>query len=146
MRGLPGSGKSTRALKLFEAAKDKNESVMIVSADDYFTKPDGSYEFKANRLGEAHAKCLRDFIDALYAGFELVIVDNTNIRLEEFETYLQVATLAGAKIEIDGCKPKDTAELEMWHKRCVHGVPLESMKRRAGQWQDIPLGWRVTYV
>lgn len=145
MRGLPGSGKSTRALAALKKAGTEGKSAIICSADEFFMK-NGTYEFDAKKLSAAHKQCLEGFIDALYAKFKLIIVDNTNIKLDEFEIYMKIGALAGAEIQIDAKKPADDAELLAWHDRCIHGVPLEKVRSRAKQWEDIPAGWNVIYV
>lgn len=137
MRGLPGSGKSTRAKAHAAVTASTGHTWAIVSMDQYFTADDGSYEFKPNRLTEAHRDCYQRFIYWLELGTNVVIVDNTNVRYEEFELYVRVAKLAGYSVVYDQVKPKDAAEIEMWHARCVHGIPLEKMRRRAAQWQDV---------
>lgn len=38
---------------------------MIVSADDYFMR-DGTFHFDVNKIGEAHASCLRRFLDFVH--------------------------------------------------------------------------------
>ena len=146
MRGLPGSGKSTRATKAAEEARARGELTVVVGADHYFTRPDGSYEFRGNKLTEAHRECFSKFVDALFNHTHLVIVDNTNIKLDEFDLYLKVALLAGYAVEIDEVKPKDGNEIKAWHARCVHGVPLDKMQSRWSQWEDLPRSWTVTFI
>lgn len=146
MRGLPGSGKSTRARKAQQEAEKQGQTAVICSADDFFITRDGSYVFKPARLGEAHHQCLVKFIEALFAGIDLVIVDNTNIRVPEFILYMKLAKIAGRMIEIDGAKHISVAEITMWHARCVHDVPMETMKKRAEQWEDVPTSWEVVHV
>jgi AAA domain-containing protein len=145
MRGLPGSGKSTRAKQALEKAKAEGKSAIICSADDFFMKG-GKYEFDPKKIFAAHRECFDTFIEGLYARYDLVIVDNTNIKLDEFEIYMKVGAIANLEVQIDGKRPKDDAEILMWHKRCVHDVPLDKVRSRAQQWQDIPSGWRVVYV
>lgn len=136
-RGLSGSGKSTSSKKQLKQAEDKGLVGVICSADDYFVR-DGKYEFKGNKLNEAHRECFNKFVDALVEGFDLVILDNTSIRIEEFETYVKVAKLAGYKVQIIEKKPKDDAELVSWWKRCVHDVPLDKVRSRWQQWEQLP--------
>lgn len=141
MRGCPGSGKSTRAKERARRSRELGLSVVIVSADDYFVDADGRYEFDGRRLNEAHKQCFDGFVDGLFHGFDVVILDNTNIKFSEFELYLKVASLAGRDIIIDGRAPKDDAEVLEWHRRNVHGVPFDKVQSRARQWEDIPPEW-----
>ncbi len=50
MRGLPGSGKSTLAKNI----ANLYSNTTICSGDDYFTNPEGVYEFDASKLADAH--------------------------------------------------------------------------------------------
>ena len=115
MSGLPGSGKSTWIKK-----HSKDETVC--SADHFFMR-DGEYCFNPSQLGEAHASCMRRFIDALSKG-QNVIVDNTNLSWDEISPYYSVAKAFGAKVSL--CTVE--CSMEVAHSRCVHGVPLVAYK------------------
>lgn len=112
LRGVPGSGKSTWARLAYpDAAK--------FSADDYFMQ-NGQYVFDPSKLGEAHATCLRGFIDwAQRPTSEVAIVDNTSTTIAEVSPYASIALAYGHDIEIITflCDPTVAAA------RNVHGVP-----------------------
>ena len=143
MRGVSGGGKSTFAGKLMrtngeesdreplfdlfrEAAKNNVRGVF--SADQFFLDGDGEYVFDRNRLGDAHADCMRRFVTFLHVdpitGYKrLAIVDNTNTTVEEIAPYAAVARAFGhevhiVEIEID---PGDA------FVRNVHKVPLATV-------------------
>jgi len=122
MRGVSGSGKSTVAYHI-RARHPRPLNVAVVSADDFFqTGPRGEYRFDPDRIGEAHAQCLRRFMSALESRrYEAVIVDNTNMRLWECAPYVAIAQSQGADVELIHvtCDPKVAAE------RNTHGVPLD---------------------
>jgi predicted kinase len=100
MRGISGSGKSTYARKLCEDATARDEKSVICSADDYFLGPNG-YKFDAAKLGAAHSWCLRNFIQWLQeAEHDLVVVDNTNLNLEDISPYVAVGTALHYDVEI----------------------------------------------
>jgi predicted kinase len=146
MRGLPGSGKSTRALRHMNSAIVANEMSSIVSADDYFTH-DGLYDFNPSKLRDAHADCFSKFLIALIKGHNLIVVDNTNTQLWEFENYLRVAHIAGYEITIDEAIAKDEAEIKVWYSRCVHGVPFNKMQQMQQRWQTFDLTkWKQTLI
>lgn len=134
MRGCPGAGKSYRATQHVKNAEAVGSSSKTVSADDYFMIG-GRYVWDPKKLGAAHAACFSAFIDALLSHVELVIVDNTNITINEFETYVRVALLADYDVVIDEIKP-DADSIAMWHARCVHAVPLASILKRSKQWEN----------
>jgi hypothetical protein len=93
MRGLPGSGKSTRAAQIAAEARaaagassssssSSVEPVAIHSTDNYFIDPvSGVYVFNVEMLPVNHQKNLDAFCASLAAGVGTVIVDNTNMQV-----------------------------------------------------------------
>ena len=123
MRGLPGSGKSTKA---------KTYDGTIVSADDYFIV-DGVYKFSAILLGSAHRSCYYKFREAVDRGDATIIVDNTNISPKEYKRYRRYAEKRGYTVTIDSIESSLTCE-EL-AERNTHSVPLEAIKRMNERWQ-----------
>lgn len=122
MRGLPGSGKSTRARELLSTGP----SGIILSTDDYFAHKDG-YHYDPSLLGAAHEWNQRRARSALHDGRSPIIIDNTNIQAWEMKPYVKMALESGYKV--DFCEPDtrwkyDPYELE---KRNKHGVPQEKI-------------------
>jgi len=137
MSGIPGSGKSTIA-KSFKGAT-------IVSADHWFERT-GVYQFNPAELGTAHGNCLRKFVATLINatdhldGYEtVVVVDNTNTSVVELAPYVALAQAYGATIELINVK----CDPEVAHKRNVHGVPLQGIKRMAEaiEARELPRFW-----
>lgn len=86
MRGIPGTGKSTFAHDLVECLARREHTAAIVSADNFFTR-NNVYHYNRYRLDEAHAVCRRDFRNEAAGGTHVVIVDNTNVTLDEWQYY-----------------------------------------------------------
>jgi predicted kinase len=138
--GVPGSGKSTHAKGLKGA---------LVSADSYFEQPDGSYAFDPSKLPEAHALCLRRFVEHIRLGtFKFhngdVVVDNTNTTVAEVAPYAALALAYGYDLVIRTiwCEP-GTA----W-ARNVHGVPLAAIKAMDARMRErqLPPWWPTENV
>lgn len=127
IRGLSGSGKSTKAREL------AGNSGLILSADNYFTK-EGKYEFKASLLPEAHALCKSLANEAMASGRELVIIDNTNTRKWEYANYLEMASIYGYETEIQ--MVGNLTDTELYTKRNTHGVPKEAIERMAKRFES----------
>ncbi|XP_045929724.1 NEDD4-binding protein 2-like 2 isoform X2 [Micropterus dolomieu] len=122
MRGLPGSGKSTRARELLSIGP----SGLILSTDDYFVHRDG-YHYELGLLGAAHEWNQSRAKDAMRDGRSPIIIDNTNTQAWEMKPYVQMALERGYKV--DFCEPDtswkfDPYELE---KKNKHGVPQEKI-------------------
>lgn len=135
LQGAQGSGKSTFA-QSFTGAK-------ICSADTFFEGPNG-YEYEPGKIAEAHALCLRTYVEALQAGSKnasgsLVIVDNTNAQRWEMNTYVQLAKAYDFEVEIHTflINPKVAFE------RNVHQVPLGVVLRTATLMESPLASWGI---
>jgi NEDD4-binding protein 2 len=124
MRGIPGSGKSTLAKEIAQEALERGELPIICSADDYFIGADGVYRFNAVKLGEAHKACMRKFLLALQDEMSPVIVDNTNINLEDLAPYVAVGQAFDYEVEI----LQVNTPIEVAVGRNVHGVGESSVR------------------
>jgi ribosomal protein L7/L12/predicted kinase len=121
MMGLPGSGKSTWA-------KSVQGRKVIVSSDNYFTDPDGNYNWTIEEAHKGHEDCLRRFIHEFQSGPpsgdppkppEVIIVDNTNVRIHDISPYIRIAQAYGCDVEV---KYMDT-NVDNSKTRNIHGVP-----------------------
>lgn len=88
MRGLPGSGKSTKVKSLISGLS--SDAFIICTADDFFIQEDGSYVFDYTKIKDAHDECFYKFIDGISRNIPLIIVDNTNTTRWEVSKYLDV--------------------------------------------------------
>ena len=127
MRGTSGSGKSTYISKHLAGA-------LVCSADHFFHKDDGSYEFDVRKLGAAHEACKRKFKKALKQGEPLVVVDNTNTKMWEMKPYIMAARHAGYELEF----VRMDTPVEVAAARNVHGVPQEAVQKMADRMQELP--------
>jgi tRNA uridine 5-carbamoylmethylation protein Kti12 len=120
LRGLPGAGKSWYATEMAATLGTRGgpAKVVVCSADDYFMV-DGVYRFNSSKLEDAHGACFRRVIEALTSDADLVVVDNTNLRLVEIAPYVLAAQAYGARCTIRTirCEPNLAAI------RNIHGVP-----------------------
>lgn len=105
MRGLPGSGKSTRAAQIAAEARaaagasssSSVQPVAIHSTDNYFIDPvSGVYVFNVEMLSVNHQKNLDAFCASLAADVGTVIVDNTNIQVGCASSSSHCSTAAAA--------------------------------------------------
>lgn len=128
MRGLPGSGKSTKAAEI--ALK---RDAVVCSTDDYFVRPGGAYAWYAAELSAAHAWNLKRAQRWLSEG-DSVIVDNCNVKRAHFQPYLDLAPLFdGVEIVVVGAL--DAASVKLYAARNQHSVPEATILRMALQWE-----------
>lgn len=116
IRGLPGSGKSTRAKALAMVGFEHFEA-------DMFFERDGVYEYDSARIRDAHAWCQKRARQALACG-KRVVVSNTFTRLQEMEPYRKMAERVRV-VEVSG----------NWGN--VHGVPAAAVQRMAKRWEAL---------
>ena len=120
VRGLPGSGKSTRAQQLSALG------YVHVEADQFFMV-DGRYEFDTDKLGENHAKC-KSLVDLLLQSGHDVVVANTFTTEAEVRPYRMIAKHNGAELEIESMENNYGS---------IHDVPEEAIARMRKRWEDI---------
>jgi NEDD4-binding protein 2 len=135
MRGVSGSGKSTKAKELIKKQAMGCTSV-ICSADKFFINPSsGRYEFEPKKIGLAHAFCRGQVEAAIQLGTDLIIVDNTNTQKWEFKPYVDLAETHGYECTQEVVGTLEEKDLKVYANRNVHGVPLESIRKMAKRFQ-----------
>lgn len=127
MRGIPGSGKSTKAKELVGEGQIHSTDDLIEATGDYdghFRRMIESDDWSAhNRM---HKLCFKNAKTAMVNGVTPVIIDNTNIRPKEARKYVEAALELGldennikiVDIGLGGQTPEILAE------RNTHNVPL----------------------
>ena len=86
LRGPPGCGKTSMAQVIQMLHARKRRSCVAVSADEWFYV-NGEYCYEERDLHKAHDFCMGQFLLAINRGVKCVIVDNTNLKLSDFEWY-----------------------------------------------------------
>lgn len=125
MRSLPGGGKTTYV-------NEKYPLAVACSADHFFTQ-DGVYTFVPALIGKAHAECLRKFILALIDQAPIIVVDNTNSQLWEYQNYVLLAQMHGYEVQI--VQIDHSGKADTFFQRQTHGVPEGSFKAMLSRWE-----------
>lgn len=139
VRGPSGAGKGTYIKNVIAKTYDQ---VVVCSADDYFNrtveagavKPEDVvvdnrgdyavvYDFDVGKLPQAHQRCMNQCLQAIRAGEEVIVVDNTFTRRWEWVNYEAIAMIAGYKVEIVEIVPRTIEELRICANRNLHRVP-----------------------
>lgn len=121
--GPSGSGKSTRAEEIKKKINSAGDSCYIVSADNYFighSPLTPEYKFVVEKLPFAHDWCKCEFVKALRAGVNVVVVDNTNSTRSQRFFYEIMSKEFGFTVEYEEMKEKD---LQTLLSRNIHGTP-----------------------
>ena len=148
MRGVPGSGKSTEAEKMVkEYCEDMDDWTLgvVCSADKYFVRPDGVYDFSFKTLKNAHKWCrgtAEKWMSKDLGAADLIVIDNTNTRLWEYETYLDLAKQYGYTVELKVVGKMDRItgkfnrdSVKEYAERNSHGVPVDKVIEMAERFE-----------
>lgn len=141
-RGCPGSGKSTKAKSLAPAEN-------IFSTDEYWMI-DGEYKFDFTRLGIAHRWNEERIEDAMSRGVTPIVVDNTNVKIKAFQSYIDMAAKYKYSIEIvmpdtpwwNDIYPRimdksfTDVDVSVFVNKTLHGVPHANVKAMMTGWED----------
>lgn len=121
IRGLPGSGKTTKAQDYVAWGYDHFE------ADMYFIGNDGKYHYNPRKIKQAHQWCKDMCADSLKRR-KNVVISNTFTRLWEMKDYVELAKKYKAELEIIECKE---------NYGNIHGVPEEKIKEMSTRWEEL---------
>lgn len=134
-RGLPGSGKSTKAREMHERFTKQGMTSVIVSSDHFFICPGcKEYHWDWEKLRFAHSLCREKFEQALKQDVEAVIVDNTNVSLKEMRPYVMFAQVYGYDVVFVEPETPWAFDVDELVKRNLHGVPREGIERMLARW------------
>lgn len=127
--GLPGSGKSTKALDI--AQKALLESSVAYHSTDLFMMENGEYKWTREKLGWAHKSNQEAFQQSLDMKIGVVICDNTNIRARDRRFYIDAAQAAGYELQTIVVGSFDEDSCKLYAARNTHGVSLETIQEMA---------------
>lgn len=116
MRGCPGAGKSYFLKESFPGA-------FVCSANDFFTDEVGNYSFVGESVPKSHEYCRAVFKMAIRKSFPLIAVDNTAIKLWEFEEYVEIAKRHGYQVKVI----RIDTDPQIAAARNIHGVSEEKV-------------------
>ncbi len=131
MRGLPGSGKSTKAKLLFgEIYKYPDTRPRLHSSDHYFAaveEPGEPYRFREGEFKHSHALCRLQVRRSMLHGCTPIIVDNTHTELWMMKTYVELADEFGYEIAFSYPDTAWAWNAQGCFEHCSHDVPIEKI-------------------
>ncbi len=123
LRGLPGSGKSTKA-------KAEFPGYFHLEADMFFLRNvEGQgwiYVFDPTCLRAAHEWCQKQVRQQLVNGYD-VVVSNTFTQRWEAQPYLDMAAELGVEVQVITCTG---------NYQNIHGVPEAALTRMRERWEE----------
>lgn len=126
LRGIPGSGKSTRAKEL------AGEFGQVFSTDDYWhINEGGTYQFDINKLGKAHKWNQRRSL-AAFGAVPIIVIDNTNTTLKELRSYMPHIKRArdmGYQVRVEEAGTSWAFDIDECFKKGTHNVPKETLEK-----------------
>lgn len=119
IRGVSGSGKTTFA---------ETFKLTHFEADEYFVRPDCTYDFNPRLLKNAHEWCY-SCVRGTLEWSQNVIVANTFTRLWEMQKYIDLAKEFDAELVVYRC---------VGRYQNVHGVPEAKVDEMLKRFEDCP--------
>ena len=120
LRGASGSGKSSLAHFL---VNNSSCEAVYYEADMFMENEQGQYEFKPEKLGYCHNKCVSSVEASMVSELPLIIVSNTSTKERDFKAYIDLANKHGYKVT--------SLVVENRHgNKDLHNVPEETLKRQ----------------
>ena len=143
LRGLPGSGKTTFAKNLLDDSMEITLSGLTrCSADDYFLRPDGTYDWNPKYLKNAHEYCFKQVEEAMsldnmswLGPCDLIVLDNTNIVRSHYKKYLDLAEQMNYTAVEVIVGSFDDDFIRQCAERNTHGVSLETIEKMAKKFE-----------
>ena len=123
IRGIPGSGKSTKAKSMLAMYPN-----LVHLEADMFFEASGEYKFDPTLLSTAHDWCYSNTVFNLLSGKD-VVVTNTFTKMWEMESYLAAGRRLGCDITIIEMKSEYGS---------IHGVPEAKLQQMKSRWEELP--------
>ncbi len=127
LRGLPGSGKSTKAKQL------AGDNGVILSTDDFFMI-NGEYQYDPAMIGEAHFWNETRAQNAIENEVSPIVIDNTNVEAWQPKKYVEMALAAGYDIKVEQADTPWAFNAEELAKRNTHEVPQANIEEMLSKW------------
>lgn len=137
-RGLPGSGKSTKAKQL-PGVQPQN----VFSSDDLISKDpieyakffeDMSQKQNWQPIIDKHKENTNRVIQAMQKGISPIVLDNTNIEAWNCKKCVEQAIQYGYKVEFVDAGTGGLTVEEL-HKRNIHSVPKSQLQEMLDKYQ-----------
>lgn len=123
VRGLPGEGKSTLALKLVHGNKEQ-----VVENDYFWITPDNKYEYKTEMTHLAGWWCFAEAFRRLQF-FDEIAVANTFVFKKHIVNYIEESAKLGINVKIYRPDTNWVNDIDQCFSKNIHGVPFKTIER-----------------
>ena len=138
MRGPPGSGKSFTVQLL----KQLYTNIVICSSDDFFYSEDGTYQWKLDKLEDAHESCRLKASKAVLDKMPLIAIDKTNVQLCDMKPYFSLAGRGGYTVVLVVSRTPWAFNAVQLARMNTHGVSIERVQSKIDNFEEvIPRYW-----
>ena len=132
LRGVPGSGKST----FTKMIREQNQGAAVHAVDDLHQDSDGNFVWNEPKEKAYYMLNLANFVRSCAGGIPVVVCDCINIRISDFEPYLEAAREFGYKAYV--ITPDIPAPI-VAEARNSHGVTEDQIKKMKNNWEHWPV-------
>ena len=131
MRGPPGSGKSSFVEMLLSTCP----MTAVHAIDDLHKDADGNFVWNEPKSRALYILNFANFVKSCAVGIPVVVCDCINIRLSDFESYLEAAREFGYKAYV---VTPDMPLSIVAEARNSHGVSREQIEEMKSNWEHWP--------
>lgn len=136
MRGLPGSGKSSVSKRVQELFQRQDTQVVRICTDEILEMCEGGYLWAGHKMPLYHGIAAKISSLSFSNSVPVVILDNTNTKIRDFEGYIHRARAAGYCIRIFIVGGFSEEDIQNSIKRNSHNVPEDAIRRMANRFQE----------
>lgn len=136
MRGLPGSGKSSVSKRVQELFQGQNTHVVRICTDEILEMCEGGYLWAGYKMPLYHGIAYNIARSSFNKDVPVVILDNTNIKIKDFESYIFDARQKGYAVRIFIVGGFSEEDIQNSVKRNSHNVPEDAIRRMANRFQE----------
>lgn len=134
-RGLPGSGKSSVSKRVQELLQGCTLQVVRICTDEILEMAEGGYLWAGNKMPLYHGIAHKMAYLATNNDVDIVILDNTNTRKSEYESYIIDARQKGYVTYEFIIGEIDEEAIQNSFNRNSHSVPMEAIRKMAARFQ-----------
>lgn len=135
LKSLPGAGKSTLANIIANEAFLRHKTYAICCADDYFTDPNGKYNWHPAGVTAAHRECRTKFNKAIESKIHIIIIANTNTTKKEYDYYYEEAKKADYFVQVITVGEFSDEAIERYAIQNTHGVTKDILVKMRDRFQ-----------